>query len=76
MAGEMADTGTLPDSAPQYPLNTSGVSEVASIFESWRAACPQYLPRESTHPAAVGIDAIDTKGTTVNACSPRRPVVV
>src|SRR5262245_39147056 len=32
IAGEMADTGTLPDSAPQNPLNTSTLSEAATIL--------------------------------------------
>ena len=31
-AGAMADTGTLPDSAPQMPLKTDILSEVDTIF--------------------------------------------
>src|SRR5205823_3457966 len=49
IAGEAAATGTDPDSAPQYPLNTSGVSPVATILVRAASGVPTIsTPRTSS----------------------------
>jgi len=40
IAGDAAATGTEPDSAPQYPLNTSCLSPVATIFVKAASGVP------------------------------------
>src|SRR5229473_8402260 len=48
-AGDTAETGTLPDSAPQYPLKTSGRSEVAMILLKLASGVPTIsAPRTSS----------------------------
>src|SRR5207248_4564229 len=49
IAGATAETGTLPDSAPQYPLKTSGLSEVARMLEKLASGVPTMsAPRTSS----------------------------
>jgi len=48
-AGEIAATGTLPDSAPQIPLKISLLSEVATILPKLASGVPTMLtPRISS----------------------------
>jgi hypothetical protein len=52
IAGADAETGTEPDSAPQYPLKTSGVSPVATIFVNDAKGVPTMsTPHQFIRPA-------------------------
>jgi len=50
IAGEMAETGTYPDSAPQNPLNISTLSEAATILLNEVSGVPmRSAPRLMAH---------------------------
>jgi hypothetical protein len=73
IAGETADTGTLPDSAPQYPLNTSGLSEVARILAKLASGVPTMsAPRTSSSGRPSAYTRYTITGITLNACNPVR----
>ena len=60
MAGADAETGTEPDSAPQYPLKVSIVSPVATIFVSETRGVPTMsTPRTSSIGAAVRVHFVN-----------------
>src|SRR6202040_3787386 len=76
-AGETADTGTLPDSAPQYPLKTSSLSDVATILEKLDSGVPTIsTPRTNSSGRPSAYTRYTITGITLNACSPARCVVV
>ena len=73
IAGETADTGTLPDSAPQYPLNTSGLSPVARILAKLASGVPTMsAPRTSSSGRPSGYTRYTITGITLKACKPAR----
>src|SRR5262249_15885055 len=77
IAGEAAETGTEPDSAPQYPLKTSGVSPVATILVSAASGVPTMsTPRTSSSGRPSGKTLYTTSGKTWKACGCPRPVKV
>src|ERR1700740_1257544 len=69
MAGAAAATGTDPDSAPQYPLNTSIVSPVATIFVRETRGVPTIsTPRTNSSRRPSANTLYTTRGCTWKAC--------
>ena len=75
MAGATALTGTVPDSAPHSPLNTSLLSPVATIRFIAASGVPTMLtPRTSSSGRPSTYTRQTTSGITWKACGELRVV--
>jgi len=75
-AGDTADTGTHPDSAPHMPLNTATRSSAATIFENVVSGVPMKSTPRTSSSRPSGYTRYTITGITLKALGMNRMVRV